>query len=111
MSRYASRYLVTTTVEKFPCQFETILKECGIQVVHKSKEYLMAREIPGKVPFAKLVLVEALLDHTKARENQVDIDIIVKNDELPLNIDNHCFRLFNLISQAIANAPEWKLLN
>ena len=70
----------------------------------------MAREKTGKVSFAKLVTVEVLIDATTATKEEVRISIVVKNEELPLQIDNHCHRMFDLIYQAIAENSNWQLV-
>ncbi len=110
MSRYVSCYLVTTPLEEFPSLIESILKACDFNIIYQTVEYIIAREIPGKVSFSKLVTVEILIDSTKATKTQVQVDLIVKNDQLPLQVDNHCYQLFNKITDAIAQSPQWHLL-
>ena len=110
MSRYISCYVVTTALEELPSLVETILTTCGFEIIYQRVEYIMAREIPGRVSFNKLVTVEVLIDSTKATTTQVQVDIIVKNDELPLQVNNHCRQLFNKIAETITQSPQWHLL-
>lgn len=110
MSRYVSCYLVTTALEDFPSLIEGIFKACDFNVIYQSIDYIMAREVPGRVSFSKLVTVEVLVDSTKATTTQVQVDLVVKNDELPLQINNHCRQLFNKITDALAESPQWHLL-
>ena len=110
MSRYVSCYLVTTSLEDFPSLVEGIFKACHFDVIYQRIEYILAREIPGQVSFSKLVTVEVLVDCTKATNTQVQVDLVVKNDELHLQVNNHCRQLFNKITDAIAESPQWHLL-
>ena len=61
----------------------------------------MAREVPGKMPFAKLVVVEILIDKSTATETESKMSVVVKNEELPLQTDNHCRQLFIYVKEAI----------
>jgi hypothetical protein len=110
MSRYVNCYLVTKTVEGLTVQFEKILKSCDFDIVYQSSECIVAREIPGKVPFSKLVTVELLIDNTKATAEQIQVDLIAKSDELTLQLDNHCYRLFDNLTKTIANCGNWQIL-
>jgi hypothetical protein len=110
MARYSNCYTVTISVAEFPAQFANIMKLCGCEIVYHTIEYMMASEIPGKVPYSKLITVEVLLDTTKATKTQMQVDLVVKNDELPLQSNNHCRKMFDKVTDAIASSPEWKLL-
>lgn len=70
----------------------------------------MAREIPGKVAFHQLVTVEVLVDRTMATNQEVQMNFVIKNEELPLQVDNHCYQVFNQVNQAVQDARCWKLI-
>ncbi len=69
----------------------------------------MAKEQPGTVTFTQLVEVEILFDRNKAAHDSVQVDFVVKNEELPLQTDNHCHQIFQAIQQAIAQCENWQL--
>jgi hypothetical protein len=71
---------------------------------------MMARENPGGVPFPKLVTVEVLIDRTKATAEEVSMKCVIKNEELPLQSDNHCFQMFEKINAAMTGSSQWKLI-
>lgn len=70
----------------------------------------MAREIPGRVAFAKLVTVEVLIDKSTATSQEVRMNFVIKNEELPLQVDNHCRQMFETVQQAVTANPNWQLL-
>ena len=70
----------------------------------------MARETPGRVSFPKLVTVEVLIDKTTATDKEVRMNFVIKNEELPLQIDNHCRQIFTQVSQAVTDNQHWQLI-
>ncbi len=71
---------------------------------------MVAREVPGGVSFSKLVTVEVLIDRLPAAADGVRMNFVVKNEELPLQTDNHCRQKFNLVNQAIVENHQWQLI-
>lgn len=69
----------------------------------------MAKEKPGNVSFTKLVELEVLYDRNKASEGKIQVDFVVKNQELPLQTDNHCHSIFHGIQGVISNQKTWQL--
>lgn len=110
MARYTCSYIVKTSLKEVETLLNELLKACDFEVIYHTLDYMMAREIPGKVPFAKLVTVEALIDSTTATKNEVQLSLVVKNDELPLQINNHCRQLFEGVQQVIADDYNWQLV-
>ncbi|ACK71565.1 conserved hypothetical protein [Gloeothece citriformis PCC 7424] len=110
MARYTCSYRVKTSLTDLETLLKQLLKDCDFEVTYHTLDYMMAREIPGKVPFGKLVTVEVLIDSTTATKNQVQLSLVVKNDELPLQLDNHCRKLFEGIQQVIAKNYQWQLV-
>ena len=70
----------------------------------------MAREIPGRVAFAKLVTVEVLIDKSTATSQEVRMNFVIKNEELPLQVDNHCHQMFDMVQEAVAENRYWQLV-
>lgn len=110
MARYTCSYIVKTSLRELETLLKQLLKDCDFEVTYHTLDYMMAREIPGKVPFVKLVTVEVLIDSTTATKNQVQLSLVVKNDELPLQINNHCRQLFDGVQQVIAQDYKWQLI-
>jgi hypothetical protein len=71
------------------------------------------------VSFGKLVTVEVLIDRFAVPEAvpdtlpdaEVRMNIVVKNEELPLQSDNHCRQMFNLVNRAVSESQQWHLID
>ncbi len=81
------------------------LASCDLNLVYENKDYLVAKEKPGGVKHDYLATVEVLINPPTVAEPSARIDLIVQNQELPLREDNHCYRIFETVNQAIANTP------
>lgn len=79
-----------------------------LETIHEGEDYIMARETPGLVAFAKLVTVEISIDITAATADAVKLSFLVRNEELPLQADNHCRQVFDVLRLAISNHPSWQ---
>ncbi|WP_013324001.1 hypothetical protein [Gloeothece verrucosa] len=110
MARYTCSYIVKTSLGQLEALLKELLTGCDFEVTYHTQDYMMAREMPGKVPFSKLVTVEVLIDSTTATPSQVQLSLVVKNDELPLQRDNHCSQLFNGVQEVIAQDYQWQLV-
>ena len=71
----------------------------------------MAREIPGQVIFTKLVTSEVSIDVSSTNPDLVKLSFLVKNEELPLNPNNHCRQIFDLLRVAIAHNYDWEAID
>lgn len=109
MARYTSSFLIAVQVEHLYSLIIELLQDCGFSVQFYSHDYIMASEIPGKVAFAKLVAVEVLVDKSRA-ENETWVNLVVKSEELPLKLDNHCRQVFDQIRQKVENNRKWQLI-
>jgi hypothetical protein len=38
------------------------------------------------------------------------MNFVIKNEELPLQVDNHCRQMYNQVSQAVSDNQHWKLI-
>jgi hypothetical protein len=110
MARYTSLYTVAVSLDRFRQLLTDILRSCSLDVVYASEDYLLARELPGQVSFAKLVTVEVLIDQPRTPAEEVRMNFVVKNEELPLKSNNHCREIFNSVNQAIAENRQWHLI-
>ncbi len=109
MARYTSLYTVAVSLDRFRQLLTDILRSCSLDVIYASEDYLLARELPGHVSYAKLVTVE-VIDQPQKPDEEVRMNFVVKNEELPLKSNNHCRQIFNLVNQAIAENRQWHLI-
>jgi len=114
MARYTCLVKVATSLDRFRCSLEEMLRSCNCNVIYDTDDYVVAREIPGAVTYAKLVTVEVLIDKPSekplALSDEVRLNFVVKNEELPLQNDNHCWRMFSLVNQAVTESHSWHLI-
>ncbi|MGI0487669.1 hypothetical protein ACN4EK_19675 [Pantanalinema rosaneae CENA516] len=110
MARYIGLFRVAVSVNNLQQMLNDVLASCNFDVIYETGDYLMAREIPGRVAFNQLVVVEVLIDKTTATDREVRMKFVIKNEELPLQVDNHCRQVFNQVSEAISTSHHWKLI-
>lgn len=110
MARYTCFFILSIPFDHLQPLLIELLQDCGLDVVYYTSDYVMAREVPGQVPFSKLVVVEALIDKSTATETETRISVVLKNEELPLQVDNHCRQLFTYVKQAIEDCRHWNLI-
>ncbi len=110
MARYTRSITVAVPEGSLQQLLVDTLQSCNFEVVHTTEGYLMARENPGQVPFAKLVIVEVLIDSTMVTNTGTRLNFVIKNEELPLQTDNHCRQVFDRLSQALENNKNWELV-
>ncbi|MBE9029511.1 hypothetical protein IQ266_07010 [filamentous cyanobacterium LEGE 11480] len=110
MARYTCSLTLGISVDDLHEAMKPVLEDCNFNVLYTSHEYIMARENPGNVPFPKLVTAEVLINRTTATDTAVSMKFVLKNEELPLQANNHCQQMFNQLNQAVSDAPQWKLI-
>jgi hypothetical protein len=111
MARYTCRFSIPADPAKLRKSLCDVMKACNMEIIYEIEDYIMGRENPGDVAFAKLVTTEILIDITIATANSVGIKLVVKNEELPLKVQNHCQQVFQKIQQSIADQhPDWQLM-
>lgn len=111
MARYTSLFTIETPTQQIQALLRQLLESCDLDVIYDTGDYVVAREHPGHVTFAQLVTVEVLIDRTQATDDkELRMNFVVKNEELPLQVDNHCHRLFEDLNQAIASSQQWRLI-
>lgn len=110
MARYTCYFILAVPLDRLMPLVIDVMHSCNFDVIYKTNDYMMAREKVGKVSFSQLVTVEVLIDSTMATEKEVRMNIVVKNEELPLQIDNHCHRMFDVVYKAIVDNRNWQLV-
>ncbi|MDJ0797938.1 MAG: hypothetical protein QNJ51_14165 [Calothrix sp. MO_167.B12] len=110
MARYTCSFTLSIPFEHLQQLLIELLQDCGLDVVYYTSDYVMAREVLGQVTFSKLAIAELLIDKSTATETETRMTMVVKNEELPLQIDNHCRQIFMYIKQAIENCRHWHLI-
>ncbi|NEP47867.1 MAG: hypothetical protein F6K65_03195 [Moorea sp. SIO3C2] len=109
MARYTRSIKITISRDPLLPLLIEVLKSCDFEILYESDDYIMARESPGNISFTKLVTVDVLIDKSKATAQQVPINFVVKNEELPLQVNNHCRQIFELLQEAVNNNPDWQV--
>lgn len=110
MARYTCSFIIAVPLEDLQPSLIEVLQSCNFDIIYDTGDYLMARESPGQVAFSKLVTVEVLIDRTTATDEEVRMNFVVKNEELPLQVDNHCRQMFDWVQEAITENGQWQLL-
>jgi len=110
MARYTCSFIVSVPIEHLQPLLIDLLQGCDLDVQYYTADYIMARESQGSVPFSKLVVVEVFIDKSTATETETRLSIVIKNEELPLQLDNHCRQMFEFVKQAIEHSQNWHLI-
>jgi hypothetical protein len=111
MSRYVCHFLVNLSPQNVRFPLKKLFEACGMEPMYDTDDYVMAREIPGRVSFTRLVTAEVSIDAATDTSDLVRLNFLVKNDELPLNANNHCRQMFDLLRVAIAHNYDWQALD
>jgi hypothetical protein len=111
MSRYVCHFLVNLSPQSVRAPLKKLLENCQLETIYDLEDYIMAREIPGRVSFTKLVTAEVLINTTNATQNAVTLSFVVKNEELPLSTNNHCRQMFDLLRVALEQHADWQPIN
>jgi hypothetical protein len=111
MARYTCSFTVAMPLQQLHKSLKETLKACNLDIIYDSGDYIVAREIPGQVSFVQLVTVEGLIDKVATSEQSIRMNFVIKNEELPLQVDNHCRRIFETINRALAELKQWNLID
>jgi hypothetical protein len=110
MARYTCFFTVAVPLNNLRQLLVQTLEDCDFDIIYDTGDYLMAREVPGQVSFSKLVTVEVLIDKTTATDEAIRMNLVMKNEELPLQVDNHCHKMFDRVNQAILENRQWQMI-
>ncbi len=110
MARHSCSFIVSVAIDDLQSLLVKLLQDCELDVQYQTADYILGREIPGNVSFAKLVTVETLMDQSTSTETEARFSLVVKNEEQQLPLDNHCRQKFEVIKQAIESSCDWHLV-
>ncbi len=110
MARYTCLFTIAAPITSLSHSLGELLEDCNLDIIYDTGDYMMARETPGRVAFPKLVTVEVLIDKTTATDHEIRMNFVIKNEELPLQKDNHCRQIFEMVSQAVSQNRNWQLI-
>ncbi len=110
MARYTQTFVVAILPEKLRQALMDSLESCNLSIIYSTDDYVMARELAGQIAYAKLVTVEVLIHQSSIEGDTVKLTCVTKNEELPLQMNNHCQRMADLVAQSFTCNQTWKLL-
>lgn len=108
MARYICSYHVGLSEQDLIVSLKDIFTECDLELIYERGGYIMAKEKPGNVAFPKLVELEVLYDRTKKLQGKIKVDLVAKNEELPLQTNNHCHMIFTSLQAIINTKQPWE---
>lgn len=106
MARYTNLFVSVLPANNLRESLPDVLQSCGLHLVYQDGDYMMAKERPGIVSYSQLATVEVLIGSTDKTELMTQdpaatVNLVVKNEELPLKTNNHCHKVFQLVNRAI----------
>ena len=106
MARYTNLFVSVLPANNLRQSLPDVLQSCGLRLVYQDGDYMMAKERPGMVSYSQLATVEVLIDSTEEakrvdQDTTATVNLVVKNEELPLKTNNHCHKVFQLVNRAI----------
>jgi hypothetical protein len=99
MSRYACSYFVKISQNRLDLLYDDLLGLSVFEVMYRRPDRFVLLETPNEAMFAQLVTIE--LFNTIASPSEIQIDILVKNHELPLRVNNRCRQFFERVHRII----------
>ncbi|MGG6240082.1 hypothetical protein ACQ4N7_15765 [Nodosilinea sp. AN01ver1] len=101
MARYTNSLPVPETTSRLRDAIISSLQGFGLHMVYENGDYLVAKEQPGRVSLSQLTTIEVLINQPTVAAGSGCVNLVVKNEELPLRHDNHCEQVFSAVNQAI----------
>ncbi|BAC09606.1 hypothetical protein [Thermosynechococcus vestitus] len=112
MARYARVVTIALPRARLKEELVQTLEACDLTVTHVGDDYVVARESTlDTISMSQLVTVEVLIDKTTTQKDVTKFDLVLKNKELTLKKNNHCFEWFDRVSRAIVENENWELVN
>jgi len=99
MARYSCSYFVPISPNQIGFLYDDISILGQFEVIKRRSDVLLLSEVPNEALFPQLVKVELFIHPPTSSEFQ--IDLLVKNHELPLRTNNRCRQFFESIHQII----------
>lgn len=110
MARYTCSFILSISIDHLQPLVVELLQDCDFEILYYTPDYIIAREISDHLSFSKLVNAEVIINKAAATETESRISIVIKNEELPLQVDNHCRQVFEFIKQRIEQSRYWHLI-
>lgn len=101
MARYTNLLSTVNSVRDLHDSLVTTLKSCDLNMVYEARDYIVAKEKPGQVSLSQLATVEVLINPPTTNGVDVTVNLVVRNEELPLSTNNHCQKVFEAVNQAV----------
>ena len=95
MARYTNFFMTGASSEEINQALVGALETCDLNLIYQDPVCIVAKEKPGRVPFAQLATIELLINPPTADSGGSKIDLVVKNEELPLRTQNHCKEVYS----------------
>lgn len=103
MARYTNSLPVPDSTSRLRDAIVSSLQAFGLNMVYENGDYLVAKEKPGRVSLSQLTTIEVLINPPTVTAGSAHVDLVVKNEELPLRRNNHCEQVFSAINQALVS--------
>ncbi|MGL5082294.1 MAG: hypothetical protein ACRC8A_12485 [Microcoleaceae cyanobacterium] len=110
MARYTGYFAVAVGIEVLRQLLLELLEDCNLEITYQTPSSIISRENIGQVSIPQLVTVEVVFNTATATDSETRMTLVAKNEELPLQFNNHCRQMFDLLSQNIINNRHWDLL-
>ncbi|MDC0836883.1 hypothetical protein POG23_04160 [Limnoraphis robusta] len=110
MARYTAFFVIAINIEDAREILIDIMESCNLDLIYQTPSSLIAREAIGQVSISQLVTLEVVFDTATSTDTEIKMTVVLKNEELPLQPDNHCRQMFELVSEMIINHRQWVLL-
>jgi hypothetical protein len=107
MARYTATFSITHYGDHTHKTVCDLLEKSGFRLLHESQDYVMGSEKPGSVKFYLLTTAEILIDAPSV-PSALTLNLLVKNEELPLKRVNHCKNTFDRLQKVFLECGEWK---
>jgi hypothetical protein len=101
MARYTHLLTLSEAAPSLGLSIVKTLEACGLNMVYANNDYFVAKEKPGQVSLSQLTTIEVLISPPTCAMDAARVNLVVKNEELPLQQNNHCLRVFEAVSEAI----------
>ncbi|MEM1425241.1 MAG: hypothetical protein AAGF75_01620 [Cyanobacteria bacterium P01_H01_bin.130] len=111
MARYTCTFAISCSQEQITEWLPQILQVCDLSIVYSGEDYILAKERPGQVTFTELVSVEVLVENQSLESAGINLNMIIRNEELPLKANNHCRDMSEKISDAVRSHHEIRTLS
>lgn len=99
MARYSCSYIVPISPNQINILYDDLLSLGQFEVIKRRSDVLLLSEVPNEALFPQLVKLELFIHPPTCSELQ--IDLLVKNHELPLRAHNRCRQFFESVHQII----------